>query len=537
MSQPGHGSLPPTDRTDPRYWDLLEAAPDGILEVDQDGVIVLCNAIAAKIFGYGRDELVGMNVEHLVPPSQRPQHMGHRSRYWGKPQTRPMGSGTALAGVRKDGTEFAVEISLSPVHYPTGFRVIAVVRDVTERQKSEEKIRSVREQYTQELAAKNQELALRNQEVETANRLKSEFLASMSHELRTPLHTIIGFSELLLEELDGPLNSKQRRFLGHIKQDSQHLLEIINDILDLSKIEAGRLELQREEFDVKDAVQEVVSSIRMVASEKQLLLRCEAPENVLLYADRLRFKEILFNLFSNAVKFTPEHGRVEVHCRVHEDTLIATVSDTGIGIAREDHGLIFDKFRQVAATTKGVKEGTGLGLAITKKLVEMHAGEIEVESEIGKGATFTVRLPLDARLRRRQAGQERERPLILVVEDEPNASELLVTYLNTSGFSTAVASTAPEAIHRAVALLPDAITLDLLIPGGKGWRVISEIRSHSETMTIPIIVVSVLEEKERALQLGATDYLVKPVSREVLSAAVHKQVAVRKRARPDGQAS
>ena len=381
---------------DRRHRDLLEAAPDGILEVAANGAIVLSNAVAARMFGYERGELVGKIVENLVPSRYRGGHMAHRSRYSDRPQTRPMGSGLALTGLRKDGTEFPVEISLSPVDGPQGLRVIAIVRDVTERQQAEEKIHLVREQYTAELALKNEELAARNQEVEKANHLKSEFLASMSHERRTPLHTIIGFSELLLEEIEGPLNAKQKRFLGHIKQDSQHLLELINDILDLSKIEAGRLELRHEEFEVAAAVEEVLASVRLAANEKsQSLVSNVAPE-LLLYADRVRFKEILYNLLSNAVKFTPDYGRIDVTSIAEDKMLITSVCDTGVGIAAEDHARIFDKFQQVGATTKGVREGTGLGLAITKRLTELHKGSIELHSEPAKGSTFIVRLPLDA---------------------------------------------------------------------------------------------------------------------------------------------
>jgi PAS domain S-box-containing protein len=505
-----------------RYWELLEAAPDGILEVAEDGKIVLCNAVAARMFGYKREELAGKVIEDLVPSNYRGVHTGRRAGYWAHPQTRPMGSGLSLSGLRKDGSEFPVEISLSPVAVPEGCRVIAIVRDVTERRRAEEKIGAVREQYTAELAVKNQELAARNQEVEKANSLKSEFLASMSHELRTPLHTVIGFSELLLEELEGPLNAKQKRFLGHIKQDSQHLLDLINDILDLSKIEAGRLELRREEFEVASAVDEVLASVRLPATEKSLTLASHAAPEILLYADRVRYKEILYNLLSNAVKFTPEHGRIDVTCSIENDILITSVRDTGIGIAVEEHSVIFDKFHQVGQTTRGVREGTGLGLAITKRLVEMHDGSIEVESEPGKGATFIVRLPLDWRVSRQHLQKVRQLPLVLVVEDEPNASELLVSYLNSSGFDTLTASSATEAVQKAIESLPDAITLDLLIPGGKGWKVLTELRQKRETLHIPILVVSVLEEKERALQLGATDYLVKPVSREVLITALKR---------------
>jgi signal transduction histidine kinase len=246
------------------------------------------------------------------------------------------------------------------------------------------------------LADTNRELELRNLEIERANRLKSEFLASMSHELRTPLHTVIGFSELLGEEIEGPLNEKQKRFIGHIHQDSLHLLELINDILDLSKIEAGRLELRREPFDVTAAIEEVLGSIRTQGHAKSIQITTNVAVSTALDADRVRFKQVLYNLLSNAVKFTPEGGKVHVEANEADHFLRVAVTDTGIGIEKEQHASVFNKFYQVGATTKGVKEGTGLGLAITKHLVEQHGGQITLASEPGHGSCFTFTMPLSA---------------------------------------------------------------------------------------------------------------------------------------------
>ena len=288
---------------------------------------------------------------------------------------------------RKDGVDIPVEISLSPVKSDDGFRVTAIIRDITERKQAENQIREMQRTYTQELES-------RNHEIERANQLKSEFLASMSHELRTPLHTIIGFAELLQEELEGPLNPKQQRFLDHIHTDSQHLLALINDILDISKIESGRLELRREAFDVANVVEEALSSIRPQGAAKSISIETSLEVSSAIFADRLRFKQILFNLLSNAVKFTPSGGRIHVKGRVRDNFLEMSVRDTGIGISKEQHEAVFDKFYQVGATTKGVREGTGLGLAITRTLVEEHGGRITLESEPGKGSCFTFTLAL-----------------------------------------------------------------------------------------------------------------------------------------------
>ncbi|MGZ4840791.1 MAG: PAS domain-containing sensor histidine kinase [Candidatus Angelobacter sp.] len=377
-----------------RYRKLLEAAPDAILEVNQGGQIMLLNEAAERMFGYSRGELLGLNVESLVPASMRGGHAQHRASYATHPNTRPMGTGLELQGQRKDGSLFPVEISLSPNWIEGSLHVIASVRDITQRRAVEDRLRALREQYTAELTVKNEQLEARNLEVERANSLKTEFLASMSHELRTPLHTIIGFSELLTEQLEGPLTEKQQRFVSHILQDARHLLELINEILDISKIESGRLELKRESFDFSQIVEEVLGGIRHQAAAKNIAVENKNSFQGSLYADRLRVKEILYNLLNNAVKFTPEGGRVWLESFGEGDTLHVSVCDTGIGIPAKEHPSIFEKFYQVGDTTGGIREGTGLGLPITKHLVELHGGSISVESRPGEGSRFMLTLPV-----------------------------------------------------------------------------------------------------------------------------------------------
>jgi signal transduction histidine kinase len=286
-----------------------------------------------------------------------------------------------LHGRRKDGALIPVEISLSPVKSDDGFRVTAVIRDISERRKTEERLREMQEAYTRELELRNQ--------------LKSEFLASMSHELRTPLHTIIGFAELLAEELEGPLNEKQKRFMNHIHTDSVHLLNLINDILDISKIESGRMELRRESFDIAGVLEEILSSVRPQAAVKSIAIETSLSLPATILADRLRVKQVLLNLLSNALKFTPKGGSVRIEAAQRDGLIEISVIDTGIGIAKEQHEAVFDKFYQVGSTTKGVREGTGLGLAITKALVEEHGGSIRLQSEPGKGSRFTFTIPIE----------------------------------------------------------------------------------------------------------------------------------------------
>ncbi len=378
-----------------RFRELLEAAPDAIVKVNREGTIVLINRATESMFGYTRDELIGQRVEILVPLASRAGHVGRRNDYWENPVSRPMGLGLTLTAQRKDGREFPVEISLSPMKASGETRVVAIIRDVTERKRIEQELRAMEQKYSRALAATNLELERRNREVERADRLKSEFLASMSHELRTPLHTIIGFSELLAEEIQGPLNDKQRRFIEHIHRDSNHLLELINDILDLSKIESGKVELRRELFEGAEETRAVVDGIRPAAENKGIELRTHFEDGLFFDADRVRYREVLYNLLSNALKFTPSGGSVTIGIDSGSDPgfWCVSVEDTGVGIAEGQEKAIFDKFYQVGSTTKGVREGTGLGLTITQHIIEMHGGRIWVESELGKGSRFSFTIP------------------------------------------------------------------------------------------------------------------------------------------------
>jgi PAS domain S-box-containing protein len=494
-----------------QFGDLLNAAPDAILEVSGDGTILLANDAAAKTFEYAKSDLIGLNVDELVPEASIERHRSHRSAYSSHPSTRAMGAGLELQARRKSGELFPVEISLSPRQLEAGFRVVAIVRDITDRRLAEEKLRSLQEQFTRELAGKNQQLEQRNTEVERSNRLKTEFLASMSHELRSPLHTIIGFAELLAEELEGPLNEKQKRFVGNIHQDSQHLLEIINDLLDISKIEAGRMEYHTEPFAIDDAVDEVLSTIRPQADAKSLSFDSRLGEGIVVEADRLRFKQILVNLLTNAVKFTPERGRITISALAHGGCVMVTVADTGIGIAREHHESIFENFYQVGSTTKGVREGTGLGLAITRNLVEQQGGSIWVESEPGKGSAFSFlsrgRAPVDS---------AKGTPFVVVVEPEPTSAELFSSYLTPEGFTTTFTLTVQRGLRLSEALIPDALIIDLTRPSPEDWRLIREFRRNPATSRIPVLMVSVSEDSIAPQDLGAVHSLTKPVSKRRL---------------------
>jgi CheY-like chemotaxis protein/two-component sensor histidine kinase len=338
----------------------------------------------------------------------------------------------------------------------------------------------------------------------------------VSHELRTPLHTIIGFTELLEEERQGTLNVTQKRFVRHVHRDSVHLLELINDILDLSKIEANKMELQLESFNARDAVREVLQACVPAAQAKGISVEDQLDKPMFILADRVRFREIVTNLLSNAIKFTPKGGRVWAQMSLAPAVAAAiSIGDTGIGIAAANQEVIFERFRQVGPAASGVREGTGLGLAIVRRLVEMHGGTITVESAPGRGSVFTFTVLLDP---------ERlpDQPLVLIIENEPAGRELLASYLEPMGIRTEFAETGDEGIAMARRLHPDAITLDLVLAGLSEWRVLEELRASPETSEVPVFVVSILDNDRSALARGATEYLQKPLKKEALLRALRE---------------
>jgi signal transduction histidine kinase/CheY-like chemotaxis protein len=361
-----------------------------------------------------------------------------------------------------------------------------------------------------------------------ADRHKSVFLASMSHELRTPLNAILGFSELLIDAPDGEFPAATRtRFLQQIHASGKHLLGLINDILDLSKIEAGQMELRLQTVSVADVVAQVLSTVEPLAAQKQIRIQTGEMNAGEITADAGKLKQMLLNLVANAVKFTPDGGEVTVSSSRLEKTVEIAVADNGIGIAPMDHARVFQGFQQVDSGIERQQAGTGLGLHLTRRFAILHGGDVLIESQLGKGSVFTITLPIEARQgaapmpKRATDGRVDRtdtRPLVLVVEDDPAAAELLTRQIDQAGFKTTVARTGTEALAKAREHKPAAITLDILLPDLDGWEVLTRLKRAEETSDIPVVVVSVVDNPELGMALGALDYFVKPVpAKELMS--------------------
>lgn len=479
---------------------------DMLCIANADGTFRRISPAFTATLGWSEEEMLSRPLLHLVHPEDRE---ATRQEF-----ATMNGDGAAVFGFEnrcshRDGSWRV--LSWRWVRQPDG-TAYGTARDVTEARAAEEALRGLKEA------------------AEAANRAKSEFLAKMSHELRTPLNSIIGFSEILEEERVGPLTTKQRRYVSNVLVSGRNLLQLINDILDLSKVEAGRMELLPEVFEARAALEQVRTIVTALAERKSIALDLALPEDLpALRADQVKFKQIMYNLLGNAIKFTSDGGRITVAAQVvaaaNGQWIEIAVEDTGIGIPPEDLGRIFGEFEQVLGGHGSSQQGTGLGLALTEKLVQLHGGSITVESTLGRGSVFRFTLPCEiarveaeipeAPMPRWRRG-ERVEPVVLVIEDDPQARELIGHYLNEVGYAVEGVAGGKEGVERAQSLLPDAITLDMALPDQDGLIVLAQLKTNPATRNIPVVVVSMAERCEMGFSLGAVEWLVKPVERPAL---------------------
>jgi signal transduction histidine kinase/DNA-binding response OmpR family regulator len=366
------------------------------------------------------------------------------------------------------------------------------------------------------------ELQQKGAELEIASRHKSEFLASMSHELRTPLNAVIGFSEVLLERMFGDINERQEEYLRDILESGRHLLELLNDILDLSKVEAGRMELNPTLVPVREALEYGILMVRERAANRGITVKLEVDDDVSdVFADELRFKQVVLNLLSNAVKFTDR--RIDVRARRDGPVVAVSVTDDGPGVAPEDRTRIFESFQQ-GGRGASREEGTGLGLSLSRRIAQLHGGRLSLGSEEGVGSTFTFTVPAE---RAETPDQELSQPetaaggpVVVIVEDDPRSLDLLCLYVKTAGVEFVTAGDGRQGLELIRRIRPAAVVLDIQLPTLDGWDLLALLKADRATAPIPVVVVSMVDERGKGFALGAAEYLVKPVSGDQVRAAL-----------------
>lgn len=366
------------------------------------------------------------------------------------------------------------------------------------------------------------ELETKSAELEVVSRHKSEFLASMSHELRTPLNAVIGFSEVLLERMFGELNDRQDEYLRDILGSGRHLLQLLNDILDLSKVEAGRMELEPSTFSLRSALEYGASMVRERAARHSIRLSIDVEDELdTVESDELRVKQVLVNLLSNAVKFTPDGGSITVTARESEHEIAVAVADTGIGIAPADQERIFESFQQGRRGLQS-EEGTGLGLTLCRRIVAILGGTMWLESEVGVGSTFGFTIPRRVPIATPATGDATGRQTVVVVEDDRASLDLISAYLDGFAVDVVIARDGDEGLSAIRRHVPAAVLLDIRLPRTDGWEVLRRVRTDAATAAVPVIVVSIVDERARGLAMGASAYLVKPVHRDALVGALRE---------------
>ena len=536
---------------------VLNDSQDMIITTDREGRLVKYSKGGERILGYRADEIIGCKVsEFYVNKDERSNILKtlHEKGAVYNYETKLL---------KKDGSPVDISLTISVLRDKTGCIIgtVGISKDITEEKrlreelkKKNEELEELTENLEDKVFERTKELEKINRELSKANEMKGRFIANASHELRTPLHSIIGFSEILLQKTFGDLNEKQQRYTNTIYTSGKHLIHLVNNILDLAKIEAGKMELSHQTFPLKTTIDEVLMVLKPLAGKKGIEPKIEMSSEVDNFtADKIKFKQILYNLLSNAIKFTPEGGTVGVNIEKvkgnkeilpwaleSQRLLKVSVWDTGVGIRPEDREKIFEEFEQLDPSKS--TEGTGLGLSLTKKLVELHGGQIEVGGTYGQGAIFNVYLPFviheePATMPKpifppiAETRLKEECPLVLVVEDDIPTVEILTIHLTQAGYRIAHAYDGEEGLLKAKELKPFVITLDIMLPKKDGWEVLQSLKANPDTRDIPVIIHSIIENKELAFALGATDYMVKPVDKSILLEKLTELSLLTKKAR------
>ncbi|MDQ6677892.1 MAG: PAS domain S-box protein [Acidobacteriota bacterium] len=497
---------------------VLQTSLDCIVVIDEDSRILEFNAAAERTFGYRREDILNQTLpEKIIPPSLRERHYNGMSRYLATSVGPVIGTRIEIVGMRSNGTEFPVELAVNRIVSAGPMLFTATLRDITDRKEAERELQQAKDS------------------AEAANQAKSTFLANMSHELRTPLNAIIGYSEMLLEEAQESENANLAKDLQRINSAGQHLLALIGDILDLSKIDAGKMDLYPETFEVEAMVRDVAATVEsLVARNNNKLEVIVKPGLGAMYADLTKVRQNLFNLLSNAAKFT-SNGEIRLEAGpsngTGNDWLVFSVADTGRGIPADRMEMLFQPFSQLDKSTSRDFGGTGLGLTITRRFCQMMGGDVEVESELGRGSRFTVRLPRrfvtpasapeEAEAVTAGSGTEGG-ATVLVIDDDAGARDLMKRNLSRAGMHAVLAASGEEGLRLAREIQPKVITLDVIMPGMDGWTVLQELKSDPMLCDIPVVMATIIADRSLGYSLGASDYLMKPIVRDKLQIALAK---------------
>jgi PAS domain S-box-containing protein len=527
-------------QSDARKSAVMAGALDCIVSMDHLGNIVEFNPAAERTFGHSREEAIGRSLaDLLIPESMREHHRQGLARYLATGEGRVIGKRIEVSALRKDGSECPVELAIVAIEYDGPPIFTGFLRDLTAQRAAEAgRLRSL--QVEEE-----------NKQVQEANRLKGEFLANMSHELRTPLNSIIGFAELMHKGKVGPVSDTHAEYLGDIVTSSRHLLQLVNDVLDLAKVESGKMDFRPEPVDLSKLVAEVRSILRELAGSKRIRLDTSVhPDVTMVVVDPARVKQILYNYLSNAIKFTPDLGLVTVEIKPEGAAFFRIdVTDTGVGIAEEDLGKLFIEFQQLDAGLAKKYQGTGLGLALTRQLADAQGGHVGVRSTIGVGSTFSVVLPrvMTSTSRGASAAAAPKAvdndpgtiPTVLIVDDDPTALKLADANLRQAGFRVLCADSAEGALSMASTHHPTAVIVDLLMPRVDGFEFVERLRQEKNGADLPIVAWTVKDlnanERDRLQSLSTEVVLKRDGGVTTLLTALRRLLSIESTGPADGE--